>query len=210
MDAYAAKGTARRGLSLILPGNSASRKHMPSWERLRELSGKLPGVRDWIEDTVASYQSRATPVAELDLPHLGRYFSAELLQEAKTVHLTDLPPLPPLHEIGEEASESEEPVIYEAVTYGDTIFLGEKLQSEVLYFHELVHVIQWNRLGKENFLFAYVAGLLDFGYRSNPLEKIAFGLQEKFRQGNLSADVAGSIRKHSDTIWQRTFDSAIP
>ena len=175
------------------------------------MSGKLPGVRDWIEDTVASYRSRATPIAELDLPHLGRYFSPELLQEAKTVHLADLPPLPPLDEIGvEETSESEEPVTYEAVTYGDTIFLGEKLQSEVLYFHELVHVIQWNRLGKINFLFAYVAGLLDFGYRRNPLEKIAFGLQEKFRQGSLSTDVAGRIRKHSDTIWQRTFGPAIP
>lgn len=182
---------------------------MPSWERLRELSGKLPGVRDWIEDTVAPYRPRATPVAELELPHLGRYFSAELLQEAKTVHLADLPPLPPLDEIGlEETSESEEPVIYEAITYGDTIFLGEKTQSEDLYFHELVHVIQWNRLGKENFLFAYLAGLLDFGYRSNPLEKIAFGLQEKFRQGSLSTDVAGRIRKHCDSIWKKTSEPA--
>lgn len=184
---------------------------MSSGERLRKLTGKLSGIRDWIENTIASYQSWATPVAELELPHLGRYFSKELLQEAKTVHLAHLPPLPPFEEIGlEEATGSEEPVIYEAVTYGDTIFLGENLQSEVLYFHELVHVIQWNRLGKENFLLAYLAGLLDFGYRSNPLEKIAFGLQEKFRHGSLSTDVAERIRKHSDTIWQRTFGPAIP
>lgn len=184
---------------------------MPSGERIRKLCAKLPTARDWIEDTVASYRSRATPVAELNLPHLGRYFSAELLQKAKTVHLAHPPPLPPLEEIGlVEASGSDEPVTYEAVTYGDTIFLGKNLQSEVLYFHELVHVIQWNRLGKENFLLAYVAGLLDFGYRGNPLEKIAFGLQEKFRQGSLSADVAERIRKHSDTIRQRTIGPAIP
>ena len=117
---------------------------MPSGERLRKLSGKLPAIRVWIEDTVASYRSRSTSVVELNLPPLSRYFSTELLQEAKTVHLAHIPPLPPLDEIGlEDASGSEEPVTYEAVTYGDAIFLRESLQSEVLYFHEIVHVIQW-------------------------------------------------------------------
>lgn len=172
------------------------------------MAGKLTGVRDWIEDTIAQYRSQATPVADLNLPRLSRHLPGQLLQEAKTVHLSDLKPLLP-HD-GSELQEvwgDGEAVTYEAITYGDTIFLREGFQSEVLYFHELVHVIQWDRLGTDNFLLAYIAGLLECGYQDNPLEKIAFFLQESFRHGSLPTDVTGWIHKHADLIWQETAQS---
>jgi hypothetical protein len=178
---------------------------MPSPERTRTLAGKLPLIRDWIEDTVAAYTSQAIPMFDLDLPHLGRYFPSELLREAKTVHLSELLPLPPLNEIGLEGfSRAEDLATYEATTYGNTIFLLENHQSEVLYFHELVHVLQWKRLGKEHFLFAYISGLLEFGYLHNPMEKMAFSLQEEFRRGELPADVTERIHHLTDAIWQQT------
>jgi hypothetical protein len=178
---------------------------MPSEYWIHTLADKLPVIQNWIEDTLLAYHSQTTPVADLDLPHLGRYFPQKLLRETKTVHLSELLPLPPLSEIGlDEFSSSEEPATYEAVTYGDTIFLREALRSEVLYFHELVHVLQWERLGNKHYLFAYIAGLLEFGYDNNPLEEIAFSLQEEFRRGELPRDVTDRIHKHSDTIWQKT------
>jgi hypothetical protein len=181
---------------------------MHSGKGVLKLAAKIDDVRDWIEDTIAQYRSQATPVADLNLPKLSRYLPAWLLQKARTVHLTDLMPLLPQNEDDlQEVWGDGEAITYEAITYGDTIFLKEGFQSEVLYFHELVHVIQWDRLGTDNFLLAYLTGLLECGYRENPLEKIAFFLQESFRHGKLPADVTGWIHKHADLIWQEAAQS---
>ena len=40
--------------------------------------------------------------------------------------------------------------------------------------------MQWRLLGAEFFLAMYAGGLEKFGYRSNPLEKIAYDAQEIF------------------------------
>jgi hypothetical protein len=49
-----------------------------------------------------------------------------------------------------------------------------------LHFHELIHVVQWRLLGAEFFIAMYAGGLEKFGYRNNPLEKIAYDAQELF------------------------------
>lgn len=178
---------------------------MPPKDWIQTLANKLPVIRDWVEDTVVAYNSLAVPMVDLDLPHLSRYFPPDLLQQTMTVQLSDLLPLPPLSEMGLDGFfRSEDRATYEATTYGNTIFLLESYQSEVLYCHELVHVIQWKRLGKEDFLLAYISGLLEFGYLHNPLEEMAFSLQEEFRHGDLPENVIGRIHELTDAIWQRT------
>jgi len=198
-------------LNVILDKVSCTRlprKPMSSGDWTKILARKLPLILSWIDATVAEHHSLATPVADLDLPHLSRYFPSKLLRQTTAVHLTEQLPLPPLNEIGlDEFSPSKEQHTYEATTYGETIFLQEGHVSEVLYFHELVHVIQWKRLGKEPFLVTYIAGLLEHGYEDNPLEEIAFSLQEKFRQGDLPGDLTEIIHKHTDSIWQNTAQS---
>jgi len=177
---------------------------MPSRKRIRALAGKLPVIRDWFEETVAAYSNRAIPLADLDLPRLGSCFPRELLLRAQAIRFSDIFPLPPLEKIGlDELSPSEDPATYEAMTYGNTIFLREDFQSEVLYFHELVHVIQWERLGGNNFLLAYITGLLESGYNSCPLEEMAFSLQERFRHGKLPGDVTARVHKLTDAVWGR-------
>ena len=48
--------------------------------------------------------------------------------------------------------------------------------------HELVHVLQWRRLGPEKFLALYADGLERFGYRNSPLEAMAYDLQDRFER----------------------------
>ena len=177
---------------------------MPSTERIRALAGKLPIIRDWFDDTVAAYQRQAIPLAHLDLPHLSAHFPPKLLRRAKAILFSEAFPFPPFAEIGlSELSHSEDTATYEAMTYRDTIFLREGFQSEVLYFHELVHVIQWSRLGGNNFLLAYITGLLESGYSGCPLEEMAFTLQERFRQNDLPRNVTEQIHRLTDAAWHK-------
>jgi hypothetical protein len=58
----------------------------------------------------------------------------------------------------------------DGITYIDTIFLKPtQSENENVYFHELIHIIQWRLLGPDRFLLAYAKGLECFGYRQSPL-----------------------------------------
>ena len=61
----------------------------------------------------------------------------------------------------------------------DTFFVTQgELANEALHFHELIHVVQWRLLGPERFIALYAEGLERFGYRSSPLEVIAYDLED--------------------------------
>jgi len=70
-----------------------------------------------------------------------------------------------------------------------------------VFIIELVHVIQWERLGVDDFLLAYGAGLMQFGYRDSPLEKMAYSLQASFDGGVLPANTIELIQQGTDAIW---------
>ena len=63
------------------------------------------------------------------------------------------------------------------ITFLTTYFLQQGQASESTHFHEMVHVVQWSRLGADDFLRAYGVGLLVHGYEQSPLERMAFELQ---------------------------------
>jgi hypothetical protein len=70
---------------------------------------------------------------------------------------------------------------FDGITYIDTIFLKPTQSSnENMYFHELVHVIQWRLLGPDRFLLSYANGLECFGYRQSPLEAMAYDAETAF------------------------------
>jgi len=59
---------------------------------------------------------------------------------------------------------------FDGITYVNTIFLKPvQSNNENMYFHELVHVIQWRLLGPDRFLLSYANGLECFGYRQSLL-----------------------------------------
>jgi hypothetical protein len=151
----------------------------------------LPSVVTWIESTIKENQDQAVSVSSLNYPRLVKALPPDLLSRARVVVVKGQVPFPPLSRMG-----------LPGITYKDTFFLNHlRQQQESLYFHELVHVIQWERLGVNNFLLTYGAGLMRFGYRDSPLEEMAFSLQTEFERGILPPDVVKVIKQRTDTIW---------
>jgi len=87
------------------------------------------------------------------------------------------------------------------VTYKNTFFVTSGQQRESLYFHEIVHVVQWDRLGVDNFLLAYGIGLLQHGYEQSPLEQMAYHLQATFDQGRIPQNLIDLINERTDAVW---------
>jgi hypothetical protein len=148
------------------------------------ISGKLPLVRTWIDGVLEKHAFRARSVheavAEYGLNRLPLYFDESLLRRSKFV-LVDEVPVPPLSVLGLLELAVFEKGGFSGITYMDTYFLRrQNAGDEALHFHELIHVIQWERLGAGRFLMAYAAGLLRHAYRGNPLEAMAYRHQRKF------------------------------
>lgn len=139
-------------------------------------------VFPWIESTLAAHSQTAKQVASSGFARLPQYFSPELLEFAKVV-IVDRIPMPPLSQMGLTQFAAFETANFDGITFLNTFFVKRGVEtSESLYFHELVHVIQWKMLGPERFLAAYVDGLEKFGYRDSPLEKMAYDAQKIFEE----------------------------
>jgi hypothetical protein len=67
-----------------------------------------------------------------------------------------------------------------AITFVDTVVSHEPLTDRLL-FHELVHVVQYQKLGVPGFSAKYVTGFLSGGsYETLPLEMNAYKLDARF------------------------------
>jgi hypothetical protein len=168
-------------------------------ERFDRLRAAVPKVRDWIEETIAEYSDRAKPVASFGWERLTLCYSTELLERAKVV-LVDAVPSPPLDQLGLPEFSDSMPADAGGITFMDTFFARRDQNSESLHFHELIHVLQWERLGADNFLLAYGLGLAQFGYRHSPLEAMAYDLQAQFDAGQLSSSVFELVKRGTDAI----------
>ncbi|MDY7029794.1 MAG: hypothetical protein SVR04_15990 [Spirochaetota bacterium] len=176
---------------------------MNAFDLAYEHDSALRVVREWIEATLDEYRDQAVPVADLDFPRLRKVFPPDLLSRAKAVVVPGAVPLPPLGSRGFPEFEPTESRAAAGVTYKDTFFVSRPHGTEGLYFHELIHVLQWDRLGIENFLIAYGTGLIQFGYRNCPLERMAYTLQAKFSLKVLPEDVVNWVQQETDAIWDR-------
>jgi hypothetical protein len=159
---------------------------------------------------LAENKEKAIPVIKLPLPGLQKVFPSDLLEKAKVVVVTGKVPFPPLSRMGLPELQEMENMPMDGITYVNTFFINHLRQTESLLFHELVHVVQWERLGVDNFLLAYGVGLmqssdlcrtLEEAYRNSPLEQIAYTLQEGFDREILPAGVIELIRQKTDAIW---------
>jgi len=160
-----------------------------------EFRAKYPVLIGWIMKTVADNAAVARPVDSLGFQRLRAYFSLAVLRSAKVVAV-DLLPMPPLSRMGLTEYTEWERMEYGGITYLDTFFVTRKeMKNEVLFFHELVHVMQWRLLGPQLFVARYADGLERFGYRNNPLEEMAYGLQDKFEFSPEAFDAELEVRR---------------
>jgi len=162
----------------------------------------IPKIRQWIDRLLDDYADRARPVSTLGFKRLPVYFSRELLDRAQAVTVKEVP-FPPLDHFGLQELAGMQKMSFEGITFRDTFFLRQDSPSENVCLHELVHVIQWNRLGVDNFLLAYGIGLLRFGYYRCPLEQMAYALERDFQHGTLRRELERVIEKRTDAIWNQ-------
>lgn len=175
---------------------------MDESEIIKSFYSALPALRHWIDDLLATYYPESTPVSLQGFQKIPRYFPGPLLEETRVATVAKVP-FPPLGQFGLDAFSDMEQMPIVGITYNDTFFVHERHRTESLFFHELVHVVQWKRLGVEPFLLAYGAGLLQFGYENSPLEQMAYDLQRAFDQGHVPENLMGVIHHQTDAIWQQ-------
>lgn len=176
---------------------------MNSPDLTHEYQSTLTAVREWIEKTLDENREHAVPVSDFSFPRLDKVFPSDLLNRAKAIIVPGAVPLPPLSRMGFPEFERVERMPAAGVTYKDTLFVNHRCRTESLYFHELIHVLQWERLGFDNFLIAYGMGMIQFGYRNGPLERMAYSLQEKFSRKALPGDIVKVVHQETDAIWNR-------
>ena len=145
-----------------------------------EFAKFFPPLMAWIRATLTASAHMARPVASRGFSRLPFYFSEETLASTKAV-LVDPLPIPPLTSMGLARFADFERGNFDGITYMDTFFLKPtQSYNENIYFHELVHVIQWRLLGPDHFLFSYANGLECLGYRQSPLEAMAYDAETAF------------------------------
>ncbi len=169
-------------------------------EIIRRFHTALPGVRQWVDQLLDFHSHRARPVSSFGLTRLSTCFPLDLLERTKVVTVERLP-FPPVEKLGLPEFAPIQQMAFEGITFKDTFFLQEGHASEVLCFHELIHVVQWSKLGADNFLLAYGLGLLAFGYEKSPLERMAYTLQRSFELGTLPQELVRVIERDTDAIW---------
>ena len=168
---------------------------------IQRLHAALPGVRQWIDDFLGRHADQARTVHSLGFKRLALFFPKELLELTKVVELSRVP-FPPVERFGLPEFARMQQMPFDGITFKDTFFLKQDQSSESLHFHELVHVVQWARLGVEHFLLAYGLGLIQRGYEQSPLEQMAYTLQRSFENGHLPQHLVRHIEERTDAIWK--------
>jgi hypothetical protein len=203
------------GLTVIVRGKRVS---IP-WTRIvavcpqREIA-RMPGAQSridnslrphyesidkWIDTYLDQTRKRATPVSEFRAFDLGKAFRRSTLENAFAVEELRVERLP-LSQLGLTELRDFEKMPFDAITYKNTVFVHRGRLSESLAFHEMVHVVQWDEVGPENFLIAYGIGLMAWGYVASPLEVMAYNFQAAFEGKSLPLDVEQLVRDQTRQI----------
>jgi hypothetical protein len=139
-----------------------------------------PLLLGWIDTTLRAHTANARTVLSRGFRRLPLFFSTDTLTSAKVVSVDQLP-IPPLSSWGLTRFADFERGNFSGITYLNTFFIKQDdVSNEAIYFHELIHVIQWRILGPEQFLSLYAEGLERFGYRDSPLETMAYDAEATF------------------------------
>lgn len=169
------------------------------------LMEKLPVIRAWVDDTLKTYAPQTALVRTDQFQRLPLYYPMAVLNSTRVI-ITNDKVVPPLSQMGLSEFADFEQGDYAGITYMNTCFIQPKHASEEsLYFHELVHVIQWQQLGVERFLLAYAVGLLQWGYRDCPLEQMAYSHQANFEGHAMPYDVTKAVQAETNTLAQTLF-----
>jgi hypothetical protein len=140
----------------------------------------------WILEQRTLHYPTAKPLQPDQRSALDPFFSKAVLDSARFA-VVDQIPNPGFYK-NVQAMGQPIPLDFgqmHGITFIDTVLLSKRFQpnwSPGLYFHELVHVIQYSILGTAKFMQRYIRGWADngFEYPMIPLERDAYELQGRF------------------------------
>jgi hypothetical protein len=142
-------------------------------------------VAAYIERQRQTYGRRAVPLDPSQMEAMHQFFPASILDAARlTVLAGERVGNPPFYaelmKMGFEAGSLPNFAFMAAITFADTVVSHEPFTNRLL-FHELVHVVQYEKLGLMEFAAKYVQGFLNGGsYEAIPLEINAYELDGRF------------------------------
>lgn len=138
-----------------------------------------------IERQRQTYQGRAVPLDSSQRSAMQPFFPPSASDSARVVVLagervSNAPFYPELQRMGFEPGSLPDFSPMAAITFVDTVVSHEPFTDRLL-FHELVHVVQYEKLGLPEFAAKYVRGFLSRGsYEAIPLEMNAYELEARF------------------------------
>jgi hypothetical protein len=150
-----------------------------------EIEGIVREVAAYIEENRKGYSPQSVPLNGTQRLTVQPFFPSLALDSTQLVILADRrianPPFyAELIEMGFKAASLPNFSQKDAITFVDTIVSHVPLTDRLL-FHELVHVVQYEKLGLATFAARYVNGFLSGGfYEGIPLERNAYELDARF------------------------------
>jgi hypothetical protein len=161
----------------------------------------------WIqkEQKVRSRDSRILSEQEKNV--LFKYYTSKVLGEVR-IDYVDCIENPPFFSdlIKRKIPISFDFSLMAGITFIDRIVLARtKLLNKVdelsVIFHELVHVVQYNKFGARKFVELYIHGWAEngFNYYHIPLERQAYKLQAEFNSDNNNFSVEDELRDIDST-----------
>lgn len=142
-------------------------------------------VAGYIEAQRQTYRHKAISLDQNQGTAMQHFFPASCLNSAQVVvlsnHRVSNPPFyGELIKMGFDAISLPDFKVMNAITFVDTVVSQVPLTQRLL-FHELVHVVQYEKLGLPEFAAKYVKGFLTGGsYEAIPLERNAYELDARF------------------------------
>jgi hypothetical protein len=149
-------------------------------------------VATYIEGQRQTYRRGAVPLSQNQRTAIRPFFPVSTLDSTRVVVLAgervgNPPFYGELMKMGFEAGSLPDFADMAAITFVDTVVSHEPFTNRIL-FHELVHVVQYEKLGLMEFAVKYVLGFLNGGsYEAIPLERNAYELDGRFAAEPLKA-----------------------
>ncbi len=142
-------------------------------------------VAEYIESQRHNYRGKATPLNTNQKTVMAPFFPQSVRDSTRVVGLAAERVSNPgfysdLVAMGFEPGSLPDFAEMAAITFVDTVVFHEPIVNRLL-FHELVHVVQYTKLGLAEFAAKYVKGFLTGGsYEAIPLERNAYELDARF------------------------------
>jgi hypothetical protein len=153
----------------------------------RQTTWVVAQVVEYIDRQRREFRQRAEPLSRNQISAIRAFFPASMLDSARILILTgerigNPPFYGALVQMGFEPAALPDFAHMAAITFVDTVVSHEAFTDRLL-FHELVHVVQYEKLGLEGFANKYVQGFLTGGsYDAIPLEMNAYDLDARFAE----------------------------